>query len=409
MNTSISEALATGLPVVATRHSGFPDQVKEGVNGYLANEADPADFAEKILEYMVHPERWGAMSDAARAHSLAHYDRQALIGRQIEYYRRIVPRVKKIAFVVGIFPVFSETFIINQVADLIDRGVDVRVYTFRKGSTEHVSERYQEYKMAERTILLDMPASFINRFFAMVPKFLHLLYCRPSALLSAFDVVKYRSLAYSGKLLFWLEPFIDFDADIVHCHFGTIANHYLTIKKILDLPQPIITTFYGIDVSQTIKQKGEHHYDLLRNAAVQFFTMSQNMKERILPLGFDPKKVEPLPVSVDVEGFPFSRRSIGEVEMMHIVSVGRFVEKKGFDDLLRVAAILKKKAKRPFVIHIIGGGILENELKQLAKDLDILDVVHFEGFMKVQDVVQFLTTAHLFVQSSRTARDGDME
>jgi len=34
----------------------------------------------------------------------------------------------KIAFVVGVFPVISETFIINQIADLLDRGVEVEIF-----------------------------------------------------------------------------------------------------------------------------------------------------------------------------------------------------------------------------------------------------------------------------------------
>jgi glycosyltransferase involved in cell wall biosynthesis len=162
-------------------------------------------------------------------------------------------------------------------------------------------------------------------------------------------------------------------------------------------------------VSQSIKQKGPHYYDRLQKEAALFFTMSQNMKERILPLGFDPSKVEPLPVSVDVLGFPFSRRSIKEGEMFDIVSVGRLVEKKGFDDLLRATAILKRSTKRAFMVHIIGGGILEGTLKTLARELDILDVVRFEGPMKIQDVVKFLMRAHLFVQASKVAANGDME
>jgi len=409
MNTTISEALATGLPVVATRHSGFPDQVIDGKNGYLANEADPEDFAAKILDYMEHPERWGRVSDAARAHALAYYDRKALIGRQFDRYQRIVPDTKKVAFVVGIFPVVSETFIINQVADLIDRGLDVHVFTFRRGDVANVSDRYHTYKMADRTVLLEMPGNFVKRLVAAAPKFFRLLFHKPSALLKAFNVARYGTLAYSGKLLFWLEPFLDFDADLVHCHFGPIANHYLTIREILGLPQPFVTTFYGFDVSQIVKQKGREYYARLMKESAYFFTMSQNMKERVVALGFDPKKVEPLPVSVDVESFPFSRRSIKKGETMRIVSVGRFVEKKGFDDLLRATAIVKKKAKRSFMLYIIGGGVLEAELKVLAKELNVLDAVRFEGFMKVQDVVKFLATAHLFVQASKTAKDGDME
>ncbi|OGZ05572.1 MAG: hypothetical protein A3C93_05325 [Candidatus Lloydbacteria bacterium RIFCSPHIGHO2_02_FULL_54_17] len=90
MNTVISQALATGLPTVATCHSGFPEQVEDGVNGYIAEEGDPVSIAAAIAKYIEHPELWSAMSDAARAHVLKHYDQHALIDQQLEYYRRVL-------------------------------------------------------------------------------------------------------------------------------------------------------------------------------------------------------------------------------------------------------------------------------------------------------------------------------
>ena len=90
MNTVISQALATGLPTVATRHSGFPEQVIDGVNGYLAEEGNPGSVASAIVKYFDHPELWGTMSDAARTHALAHYDQKTLIDRQLAYYLEIL-------------------------------------------------------------------------------------------------------------------------------------------------------------------------------------------------------------------------------------------------------------------------------------------------------------------------------
>ena len=89
MNTVISQALATGLPVVATRHSGFPEQVFDGVNGYIGEENNPESIALAILKYMNHHELWESMSDASRAHVLKYYDQEALINKQIEYYKKI--------------------------------------------------------------------------------------------------------------------------------------------------------------------------------------------------------------------------------------------------------------------------------------------------------------------------------
>lgn len=92
MNVAISQALATGLPAIVTRHSGFPEQVIDGENGYLAEEGSPEDIAEKILKYMDHPELWPSMSRKAREHVLAHYDNKELIGRQLSCYKELISK-----------------------------------------------------------------------------------------------------------------------------------------------------------------------------------------------------------------------------------------------------------------------------------------------------------------------------
>lgn len=46
---TILEAMACGLPIVATRVGGLPDIVEGGVNGYLVNVKNPNKIADKIL------------------------------------------------------------------------------------------------------------------------------------------------------------------------------------------------------------------------------------------------------------------------------------------------------------------------------------------------------------------------
>lgn len=47
--TTIIEAGATGLPVVATNHGGIPDVVEHGQNGYLIDENDPPEKIAKLM------------------------------------------------------------------------------------------------------------------------------------------------------------------------------------------------------------------------------------------------------------------------------------------------------------------------------------------------------------------------
>jgi colanic acid/amylovoran biosynthesis glycosyltransferase len=63
---SIMEAMAAGLPVVSTRHSGIPELVADRVTGALANEGDDASLAQAIAWTAAQHARWPQMGAAAR-------------------------------------------------------------------------------------------------------------------------------------------------------------------------------------------------------------------------------------------------------------------------------------------------------------------------------------------------------
>jgi glycosyltransferase involved in cell wall biosynthesis len=66
VSLTILEAMATGLPVVATRVGGNPEVVAEGETGLLVPPGDPAVLAAALLELWRNPERRVAMGRAGR-------------------------------------------------------------------------------------------------------------------------------------------------------------------------------------------------------------------------------------------------------------------------------------------------------------------------------------------------------
>jgi glycosyltransferase involved in cell wall biosynthesis len=62
----VLEALAAGVPVVATRCGGIPDQVREGVDGLLVEPDDAESFAAAMRRLLVDPASRRAMGEAAR-------------------------------------------------------------------------------------------------------------------------------------------------------------------------------------------------------------------------------------------------------------------------------------------------------------------------------------------------------
>ena len=90
-----------------------------------------------------------------------------------------------------------------------------------------------------------------------------------------------------------------------------------------------------------------------------------------------------------------------------ILSVGRAVAKKGYDDLLAALARLPDDLHWRFV-HV-GGGIEAQRLKARAAELGIGDRVQWLGARPQADVLRCYREADLFVLASRIARDGDRD
>ena len=64
---SVLEAMASGLPVVATRHAGIPDVVEHGVSGLLSAERDLDAMADHLLRLAADPVRALGMGPAGRS------------------------------------------------------------------------------------------------------------------------------------------------------------------------------------------------------------------------------------------------------------------------------------------------------------------------------------------------------
>jgi|SRR4249920_2805176 len=92
MNTVVTQALACGLPVVTTRHSGLPEQVLDGVNGFVVEEGDWEALADRLERLAAHPELLPEMSEAGRRHVERHYNAAILIERQIAAYEELAER-----------------------------------------------------------------------------------------------------------------------------------------------------------------------------------------------------------------------------------------------------------------------------------------------------------------------------
>jgi glycosyltransferase involved in cell wall biosynthesis len=92
-----------------------------------------------------------------------------------------------------------------------------------------------------------------------------------------------------------------------------------------------------------------------------------------------------------------------------ILSVGRLIEKKGYDDLITACGLLRDRGI-PFRCRIVGEGPLEEMLKQQIQELDLQAHVTLTGPLGMPDIIRLLAEeTQVFALACKTEQDGGMD
>jgi glycosyltransferase involved in cell wall biosynthesis len=92
MPVSVLEAMAAGLPVVASRVGGLPEQVVHGETGVLAAPGDPEDLAEALARLVADGELRRRLGAAGRARAEQSFDLEPFRRAHLELYSRELAR-----------------------------------------------------------------------------------------------------------------------------------------------------------------------------------------------------------------------------------------------------------------------------------------------------------------------------
>lgn len=86
----VLEAMAAGLPVVATRVEGTPEAITDGVEGLLAEPRDPVSLADSIRSLIRGDHDWSQMAERAHQRHLKCFSDEAMARGTAEVYRKVV-------------------------------------------------------------------------------------------------------------------------------------------------------------------------------------------------------------------------------------------------------------------------------------------------------------------------------
>ncbi|WP_250008840.1 glycosyltransferase [Actinoplanes sp. M2I2] len=188
--------------------------------------------------------------------------------------------------------------------------------------------------------------------------------------------------------------------DVVHAHFG--GDGWLVSGSAARAKVPLIVTLHGHDVTRQPSSTGPKGVRYRRNLRTIFqraavlIAVSEVIRQRAIHWGADPAKVR-----VHHTGVPIPAVATAVPKQWDVAFVGRFVEKKGADDLIAALSTLQARAL------FIGDGPRFAEMQGYARSLR-LDAT-FLGARPADEVYRLLGESRVLAAPSRTAADGDSE
>jgi glycosyltransferase involved in cell wall biosynthesis len=191
--------------------------------------------------------------------------------------------------------------------------------------------------------------------------------------------------------------------DILHAHFATDGAQALPIARALGLP--LIVSLHGYDITPSDAElsrsfSGRYylaHKEQLFTRTSAFLCVSRSIREAALRAGFPEEKLHVHYTGVDCDRF---QPSTIERNPNLILFVGRLVEGKGCEVLLRAMALVQQQDAKAH-LEIVGEGPLRASLEVLAQQLSLR--VRFLGVQDPHQVQRRMSRARVLCNPSVTA------
>lgn len=316
------------------------------------------------------------------------------------------PSSLTVAYLAPEIPALSATFVYEEIYGLERRGVRVVPYSVHvpgspaKGQDAlagRVTVLYGGSPLLElMTSLLALPLLGVRAFVA-----LRLLLADMGSL-GWFRLASWK-LAYQFLAGVRLARFMQkAGCTHLHIHFAHVPTQIGMYASALS-GIPFTVTAHANDIFERgvlLKTKAAR--------ASMFFTISEHNVRHLRGLGIpaDQLNIVRCGVSLKADASRAGRRVQGGV--VHIGSLGRMVEKKGFDVLIHAVALLKQHG-HAVMLHLAGDGPLREELLALVQALGLAKEVVFEGSMPHSRVSAWMRELDFFALACKQDKAGDMD
>lgn len=308
-----------------------------------------------------------------------------------------------VAFVLKGYPRLSETFIAQEILGLERRGLDIRLISLRHPTDSARHPVHDEIAAPVSYLpeyLKDAPARVARgwRVARRLPGY-------PAARRAFLrdlrrDPTANRVRRFGQACVLAAE--LPADVDRLHFHFlhtpASVARYAATMRRL-----PWSGSAHAKDIWTT------PDWDLREKLAEADWvvTCTASGAAHLETLAPDPSRVVLAYHGLDLDRFPPPADREKGVGPVRLLSVGRLVEKKGYDDL--IAALAALPGDLDWRLVHVGGGDLKTRLAAQAEAAGIAARIDWHGPRSQDAVLAAMRDSDLFVLASRIARDGDRD
>lgn len=316
----------------------------------------------------------------------------------------------RIALISGVFPKVSETFVMRHVADLLDHGHVVDIFSdYRPREDEFPTHDPLAEALRDHTIYMDVPSLKSGRRLLSAPR--RLARCAraaPRLAAASLNPGEYglRALSLSQMNRLYTLARERRRYDVIHAHFGMVGDRFRFTSALWNAP--LAVSFHGFDYSVWPLTHGKDCYRRLFQIAARVVVNSENTRRRVEMLGCPPENVTRITPYWDMASFPYHPHARPAGEPFRVLTVARLVDIKGVDDGIRAVA-LARRTHPDIRYDIVGDGPLRAELEALIHRLGVEGAVTLRGAQPHAMVSRLIDDAHAFLAPSRTTPTGAEE
>ena len=199
---------------------------------------------------------------------------------------------------------------------------------------------------------------------------------------------------------------LNYDLDILHCHFGQIGLIGSFLKDV-NICKKLMISFYGGDLTSYVKTYGARGYKHMFNTADKLIPCTKFLERRLINLGADPKKIKLIYLSKEGKFFVPSFKKKSEDKII-LLTIARLVKEKGIQNSIKAIRILSKKY--PYIEYrIIGDGQYGKYLKELVKKEGLEKRIKFLGIKTGKDALKEYQNSDIFVLPSISSHNNWVE